>query len=128
MLMQRVITALLLLPLLLGAIWFASTPVLYGVFAVAGVLIAWEWTGIMRWTERRAARWAYVLLTAVLLATIWLMPSRAQWFPWLLGLAALWWATVPLLFPGFPANLQRRPPTALMLGVLGQLLIVSPLL
>ena len=36
MLMQRVVTALLLLPLLLGAIWFAPSPWLYAIFPPPG--------------------------------------------------------------------------------------------
>jgi phosphatidate cytidylyltransferase len=128
MLLQRVITALVLLPLLLGLIWFAPTPWLYAAFCGAGLLIAWEWTSLMRWTGSSPRRWAYLAATAVLLALAWLAPSRARWLPLLLIAASLWWVLVPLLFRGFPENLQKRPPAVLAMAALGLLQIVSTLM
>jgi phosphatidate cytidylyltransferase len=128
MLIQRVITALVLLPLLLGSVWFAPTPMLYGLFAVAGMAIAWEWAGLMRWSERRDLRAVYTLLAGTALTAVWFLPQREFWLPWLLGVSAVWWFAVPLLFPGFPGNLQRHPPNALAMGALGLLLITTTLL
>ncbi|HEY0975219.1 MAG TPA: phosphatidate cytidylyltransferase [Solimonas sp.] len=128
MLIQRVITALVLLPLLLALVWFVPTNLLYGVLSLAGLLIAWEWTGLMAFGAARAPRYAYAALTGALLATAWYLPQRALWLPWLLGAATLWWVLVPLLFPGFPGNLQRHPPPRWAMGLLGLLLIVSTLL
>lgn len=124
MLMQRVITALLLLPLLLAAIWFLPTPALYAVFSAAGLLVAWEWTGLMG-LRIRGARFAYVGLTALLLAAVW---GLRAWWPWIAGAASAWWLVAAVLLFGYPGNFQRRPPTALQLGVIGQFLILPTML
>lgn len=128
MLIQRVVTALVLLPLLLGLVWFAPTAWLYAVLSGAGLLIAWEWTGLMRWQGQPGRRIAYLALTALLLAAAWFAPQRARWLPLLLLASSVWWALVPLVFRGFPENLQRRPPGAVAMGFLGLLQIVSALM
>lgn len=126
MLMQRVITALVLLPLLLGVIWFAPTPWLYAALSCAGLLIAWEWTGLMRWQGHAPRRYAYLAVTAAILAAVWLAPASVR--IWLFAAAAMWWLGAFFLLPGFPQNLQRHPPGPAAMGVLGVLLISSTLL
>jgi len=123
MLLHRVLTAVVLLPLLVAAIWYLPPPALYVVFCAIGVLMAWEWTALMPLAG--AARTAYCGLTLVLLACAW----TQRWaMPWLAVLAGLWWlAAVPLL-RGFPANLERRPPSLAVMAVLGWLMFVSCLL
>jgi phosphatidate cytidylyltransferase len=128
MLAQRVITALILLPLLLAAVWYAPTPWLYALFSAVGLLMAWEWTALMGWTATPVRRRLYCGLTGVLLAMAWLLPMRETFAPWLLGLAGLWWLAAIFLFPGFPGNLQRHRPGALAMGALGQVVIVSTVL
>ncbi|HUP92072.1 MAG TPA: phosphatidate cytidylyltransferase [Solimonas sp.] len=129
MLAQRVVTALVLLLPLLGAIWFAPTGAVYALFSAAGLLMAWEWTGLMGWgPDARGRRWAYVALTGELLAAAWWLPQLEQALPWLLVTAAAWWAAATLLFPGFPANLQKHRPPPWLMGVLGLLLLLSTIL
>ncbi|MFA5939405.1 MAG: phosphatidate cytidylyltransferase [Sinimarinibacterium sp.] len=127
MLIQRVVTALVLLPLLLGLVWFAPTPAVYGAFSLAGTLIAWEWSGLMPQLSR-PARLAYVAVAAAVLAAAWWVPWREAGLPWLLGAACLWWLLAPLLFRGFPENLRRRPLGTSTMAALGLLLIVSTIL
>ncbi|MGH8461799.1 MAG: phosphatidate cytidylyltransferase [Stenotrophobium sp.] len=126
MLMQRVVTALVLLPLLLAAIFFAPTPWLYTLFSAAGILIAWEWTGIMGMNGKTMQRGIYLALTALLLAAGWQVPVALRC--WIFGAAGLWWLTACALLPGFPENFRRRPPPKMLMGLLGLLLIVSTLL
>ncbi|MGH8505936.1 MAG: phosphatidate cytidylyltransferase [Stenotrophobium sp.] len=126
MLLQRVVTALLLLPLLLGAIFYAPTPWLYVILSAAGLLIAWEWTGIMGMTGKTPQRVLFLLLTAVLLAAGWQLPVPLRGV--LFAVAGLWWLLALALLPGFPGNFQRRPPAKILMGLLGLLLIVSTLL
>jgi phosphatidate cytidylyltransferase len=126
MLIQRVITALVLLPALLALVWFAPTSAVYAVFSLAGALIAWEWAGLMRLSPPR--RQAFATLAAGLLAVAWFTPLRDAALAILLVPTALWWLLAPLLFRGFPGNLQRRPIPPPLMGVLGLLLIVSTIL
>lgn len=126
MLLQRLITALVLLPLVLAAIWFAPAPWLYAILSVAGVLAGWEWAGLMKWAKPQRA--IYAALTAAVLAAAWFAPARASWMPWLLGLACLWWIYACTLLRGFPENLQQRPIPPVLMAGLGLVLIVALLL
>jgi phosphatidate cytidylyltransferase len=128
MLLQRVITALALLPIVLGAIWFAPTPGLYALFSGVALLAAWEWTAMMglpQTAEAAGRRWGYVLLSAVVLAAAWL--ARAAW-PWFAAVGVLWWLCALCLMPGFPGNLQRHRPGIPALGLLGQVLWVPAII
>lgn len=127
MLLQRVITALILLPVLLGAVWFASTPLLYHLLCAVGMLMAWEWAALMGWGEQKNKRWAYVIVSGVVLLLAWQLPARERWLPWLLGTAALWWVVAVMILRGYPANMQQRPGAAPM-ALLGLLLMLSTML
>lgn len=127
MLAQRVVTALVLLPLLLALVWFAPTSGLYGVLALVGLLMAWEWTGLMGWAAK-GRRVGYTVVCGLLLALAWLVPGREVLMPWLLGVAVLWWIFAVSLFPGFPGNLGRQQTSGLPMALLGLLLTVSTLL
>ncbi|MEQ1440242.1 phosphatidate cytidylyltransferase [Fontimonas sp. SYSU GA230001] len=127
MLIQRVVTALVLLPLLLGLVWYAPTAAVYGAFAAAGALIAWEWSGLMQGVAR-GGRIAYAAGVLAVLVAAWWTPLRGPWLPWLLGLACLWWLGAPLLFRGFPDKLKQRPLGTPVMGALGLLLIASTIL
>jgi phosphatidate cytidylyltransferase len=128
MLLQRVATALILLPLLLAAVWYAPTHGLYALFGAVAVLMAWEWTALMGWGDFPLRRRGYCAAIAVLLAVVWLLPARERLAPWLLGAAGLWWLTAAALFPGFPGNLERHRPGPGAMGTLGALIIVSTVL
>ncbi|MDM4770944.1 phosphatidate cytidylyltransferase [Solimonas sp. SE-A11] len=127
MLAQRVATALVLLPLLLALVWYAPTSGLYGVLALVGLLMAWEWTGLMGWAAK-ARRWAYTVVCGLLLALAWLVPGRDALLPWLLAAAVLWWIYAVSLFRGFPGNLGKQQTSGLPMALLGLLLTVSTLL
>jgi phosphatidate cytidylyltransferase len=124
MLLQRVITALVLLPIVLGAAWYAPVPWLYALFSLVGLLAAWEWTALMG-LQQRPRRVLYLLLSAALFAAAWLL--RGGW-PWIAAVGVLWWLITLCLLPGFPGNLQRHRPGTAALGVLGQVLWVPAIL
>ena len=128
MLLQRVITALILLPLVLAAIWFLAPPWLYLVFSGAGLIGAWEWTGMMGLPQQgpgAGRRWLYLGLTALALAGAWAL--HGCW-PWLAAASVAWWLFALFLIPGFPGNLQRKRPGVAALGVLGLVLLVPTIL
>jgi phosphatidate cytidylyltransferase len=122
-LIQRVVTALLLLLPLLAAIWFAPTPWLYLILCGAGLLVAWEWAALAGFAG--VARGAYVFASACLLALTWLF---RQWWPWITGIAALWWLFAAWLLAGFPENLGNRLPSKPRMALLGQILLLPTLL
>lgn len=124
MLIQRVATALVLLPLLLALVWFAPTPWFYGALCVIGLGIAWEWTALMG-LGSRPRRAAYLLLTAVLLGLAWV--AREYWTLFA-GASLAWWVAAAWLLQGYPEVFAQRRPGALFMGVLGQVLILPTLL
>lgn len=122
MLKQRVITALVLVPLILGPIIYFPTPWLYLFLSAVGLLAAWEWTALMG-LARTAPRAAYLLLVAVLLALAWYLGSVGQGV-WVLVAGALWWAKALGMIAGYPANFRARPPGVPLLAVYGLLMLV----
>jgi phosphatidate cytidylyltransferase len=127
MLIQRVITALVLLPLLLAAVWYAPTPWLYAIFSGAAVTAAWEWAGVIGWAGVR--RVAYAATTAVLLGLTWSL--HAQHWQIVMMLAAVWWVIairVLLRFPENSQNLQNLRQAAWPLALLGEVMFLPTIL
>ena len=114
MLKQRVITALVLLPIVLAALfgldrqWFAPVAALFFLAA------AWEWSALMGLgcPIRRS------LVTAVTA----LLMVAAEWYQpaWLLTLLPLWWLLALAIVVAFPrgAQLWFRMPVLFLMGLL----------
>jgi phosphatidate cytidylyltransferase len=90
MLRQRVLTALLLAPLVVALIVLAPTAVLAGVAAVVFLAALWEWSALsgLRGTPARAT---FLLLAAVGFALLWLLHARASSI-WAVAVGLAWWA------------------------------------
>ncbi len=74
MLLTRVITALVLLPIVLGMLFFASPPV-WSLFALVIALIAcWEWSRMCRLSRRGQV--AYLVASGAIGAYLWLVYLR----------------------------------------------------
>lgn len=116
MLKQRIITALILLPValagffLLDGAWFALF--IGGVVTLGG----WEWARLAGF-DGQPARVAYAVLVALALTGLWLAPWLA---PWVLGAGLLWWALAILLVFGYPASSRfwASAPLRLAIGLL----------
>jgi len=87
---QRILAALVLIPLVVWVVLWAPPPV----FAVASALVllggVWEWTRLVP-LAGLAPRLAFVLVFAGLLALGWLRLAQPDWAPGLLVLALAWW-------------------------------------
>ncbi|WP_295456119.1 phosphatidate cytidylyltransferase [uncultured Thiodictyon sp.] len=85
---QRVVTAFILGPLVMGAVlWLPASA--FAVFMALVVLIgAWEWAGLSG-LSARVAQVAYVILVAVGLASLWFLPP--WWRTWLVAAGVAWW-------------------------------------
>lgn len=126
-LLTRVITALILLPLVVSAIVFLPTPGLYLLFSVIGLLGAWEWSALMG-LEARSKRAAYVAIVAVALAAAWVAEDVFHEGFWVLIVGALWWLRTLNFLPGFPGNFARNPWGPVRMGGAGVLMLVPALL
>jgi phosphatidate cytidylyltransferase len=127
MLMQRVLTAAVLLPLLLALVWFASTPWLYLVLCGVGLIMAWEWTAFMGWTSP-ARRLAYVGVAGLVLAATWFSPINGPALTTALIPVAIVWLLMPLRFRSYSnAPEQSRIATPVMM-LAGLVMIASALI
>lgn len=120
MLKQRVLTALVLLPLLLTAVWYLESIALYALFAAVLLIGAWEWMALAGYRDD-FSRAVGVALAAALLAAVALAP---EFWPALFVVAAAWWLFALRWLFGYPGNFAARPPSAPFLAALGALAMV----
>ena len=98
MLKQRIITALVLLPLVLGAIFGLSNQWFALVMAIPVLIGAYEWANLMG-IEELEKRAPYVALVGVGLSlSFWLE------LKWLCTIAVLWWVLAAYFVKNFPDN------------------------
>lgn len=113
MLKQRIITALVLAPLAISAIFYMSLQV-FSIFIMAVMAIgAWEWGPLMGFENKRR-RLAFVITTVCLISAIWYcFPLPSLWVDsaqlesmvqYILWLAVAWWllsAALTFLYPRY---------------------------
>ena len=132
MLKQRILTALVLLPVALGCIFFLSLNG-FAIFAFIALTIgAWEWSPLMGVT-RLAGRVAYTALVAMFIAVLYaLAPVDQLWteqglaWPMLvaIGLGVLWWFLAILMVLNFPRSKRMWQRSRIYVGVFGVLVLV----
>jgi phosphatidate cytidylyltransferase len=116
MLKQRIITALILLPIVLGG-FFLLEGAWFALFIGAVVSLgAWEWARLAG-LEAQPQRVIYAAVVAALLFGAWQVPTLA---PWLLGAAVLWWLAATLLVLSYPDSSRYWGglPGKLLIGLL----------
>ena len=89
MLLQRVITALILAPLVILAVWWLPTDKLALLVGLTVVIGAWEWARLSGITQL-VGQLLYSLVVALLLVVV-TRYLPAAWIFWLIGASALWW-------------------------------------
>lgn len=132
MLKQRLITAVVLIPFALAAIFWLPLE-WFGVVVTAVLAIAaWEWSPLMGVTKT-AGRVAYTALnTAILLFMYWLTPIGEIWqdggiVSWLYYLVLLgggWWLLAILMVFNFPRSKALWQRSRIFVGVFGVLVLV----
>lgn len=124
MLRWRVLTALILIPCVLGLVWLAPPVVLPAVFAGIAMLGAWEWAFIMNLTGP-AARLAYTLavLGIVLSGWLWLRAGGSA-LPVLVA-GALWWLAAMACLAAFVRNPAKPMPPLLVSALIGVVVLVA---
>lgn len=126
MLLQRILTALFLLPAAIAAILLLPRPLLAVVFAAVAALAAWEWAALADLRTPRA-RWLYAAPVA---AVTLLLSESACWGGTLaalgnawLGAALLWWLYALRWLLRFPVGFGTQSPTPALRRGLGFLLV-----
>ena len=98
MLKQRIITALVLLPIALGG-FFLLDGAAFALFIGAVVALGgWEWARLAG-LAAQSQRIAYAAAVVVLLFGLYLLPALA---PLLLAAAVVWWALATFLVLNYP--------------------------
>lgn len=91
MLKQRVLTAIILVPLLLAALFYLPLPWLTALFGLVTAAAAWEWAGLAG-LQRFASRIAYVVMLLLFaVPALIAMPLQHDLAVPLLAAAGLWW-------------------------------------
>ena len=100
MLKQRIITALILLPIALCGFFLLQGGAFALFIGLVVTLGAWEWARLAGF-EAQGARVLFAAIVAVLLFGLHLFPDLA---PWVLGAAVLWWAAATYFVLTFPQS------------------------
>lgn len=122
MLKQRVITALVLLPIVLWCVFGPQQVLAFPLFAAALVVVAaWEWTAMMRW-QAPVQRAAYVAVVALLLLNMH-GQTLSNGLGRVLAAASLFWLVALIWVRRYPLGAERwdKP---LMLMPVGLILLV----
>ncbi|MDP6675269.1 MAG: hypothetical protein QGH93_10555, partial [Gammaproteobacteria bacterium] len=103
-LLQRVVTAVVLLPILLIVFFRLPLSAAIGVLGAFIAIGAWEWSAFLP-LERFVARAAYTgLLLVLMVASLWLFSDQASLQP-LLWLSLLWWVVAFIRLLRFPTKI-----------------------
>lgn len=103
MLKQRIITALVLLPIALGG-FFLLEGAFFALFIGAVVSLgAWEWARLAGY-EQQFGRVAYAATVAVLMVALYHLPQLAGA---VLLLALVWWTLATVLVLTYPEKIGR---------------------
>lgn len=116
MLKQRILTALVLIPIAIGSLFFLP-PLGFALF-VGGVITigAWEWANLAGLSSQ--LRYVYALFISALLVAAYFVPPI-----YVLAAGALWWAVAFVFMVQYPAGAERWS-GQLSLGVIGLFVLV----
>lgn len=119
MLKQRIITALILLPIALCGFFLLEGTGFALFIGLVVTLGAWEWARLAGFTAQ-SARVGYAAVVALMLFFMHLLPGLA---PWVLGAAVLWWAVATYLVLTYPGSAAHWSSAACKL-VIGLLILL----
>lgn len=121
--LTRVITALVLLPLTLAAVFYLPADSFALLLGIAMLIGAWEWGAFMQ--VATAARLAFVLVNAAGFAVLWQVHQQIDILYAVLMVALLWWLAALVWITRYPRGLPEEATRRLLKGVTG-LLTLQP--
>jgi len=133
LLKQRIITALILAPAAIAAIFYLPMTYFAGLLMAILAIGAWEWARFMGITNT-LQRLSYAGISTVLIALIWFMlPVEQSWFlisglqieiTSLLWLSVLWWLIAALFMFSYPKTSAVWAKNKFIIAVFGWLTLV----
>ena len=115
MLRQRIITAVILAALVIGAIFWLPSNITAGVITALLLAGAWEWSGFLG-LKHIAVRLGYVLLIAACMAFVWSHGIESTRANQLLPAALIWWSVALVWVISMPGHVNRG--SAALAGIL----------
>ncbi|MDQ8039526.1 MAG: phosphatidate cytidylyltransferase [Rickettsiella sp.] len=103
MLKLRILTALILIPLVIVGIFYLSQWAFMVITALITLLAAWEWSRLSGWIEL-TRRSFFVGFQCVILLSLMVFPTPAKWV-WMVLLGLLFW----LILSIYLLNARRQP-------------------
>ncbi|QAY88035.1 phosphatidate cytidylyltransferase [Pseudomonas arsenicoxydans] len=119
MLKQRIITALILLPIALCGFFLLEGTGFALFIGLVVTLGAWEWARLAGFTAQ-PVRVAYAAVVAFMLVIMHILPGLA---PWVLGASVLWWGVATYLVLTYPRSSEHWASAACKL-VIGMLILL----
>ena len=119
MLKQRIITALILLPIALCGFFLLEGTGFALFIGLVVTLGAWEWARLAGFTAQ-PIRIAYAAVVACILFIMHILPGLA---PWVLGASVLWWGVATYLVLTYPRSSEHWASAACKL-VIGLLILL----
>ncbi|WP_288097317.1 phosphatidate cytidylyltransferase [Pseudomonas sp.] len=119
MLKQRIITALILLPIALCGFFLLEGSAFALFIGLVVTLGGWEWARLAGFNEQ-SMRIAYAAVVALMLFVMHLLPGLA---PWILGASVLWWGIATYLVLTYPRSSDHWDSAACKL-VIGLLILL----
>ncbi|OTQ59179.1 phosphatidate cytidylyltransferase [Gilliamella sp. A7] len=105
MLIHRILTALILIPLVIIALFFAPLSIFsYLIITVCGIA-AWEWTNFLAITKP-LHKIVFTFSVVILLVLVYLIPNmeliKYRLFHYIICISIMWWLVALLLVIGYP--------------------------
>lgn len=118
MLKQRIVTAVILIPIFLLLVFFLP-PVGFCLFTGAIIILAaYEWSNLMGLSHAPRA----LIFPAILI--LFLIASLAMYIPYVVYFAVLWWILATLLILLYPKSSTRWGQSVLVKGIMGVLVLM----
>lgn len=122
MLKQRILTALLLVPLVLVVVIYMQNTWLSLILAVIVCLGAWEWTR-MAGIERQAGKIIFMCVFVALLVSSWYLKDSV-WLHFTLALALLWWLIASMLIVAVERQLLEFTASPIVKSMIGLIVLI----
>jgi phosphatidate cytidylyltransferase len=120
---QRILTALVLVPLVLVIVIYSHSAVLALILALIVCLGAWEWTKIAGLTLL-SYRLAFILIFLILLTAAWLLSQHLHASFIIITTGVIWWAFATLLIIGIQRKIIELPRSVILSCLIGFLVLV----
>ena len=120
---QRVVTAAVLVPVVVGGIMALPTQYFAALLAVVMLGAAWEWAALSGWLSPQARLTYMALFALAMLGSGWLADS-AEGLSAVLGIALVWWVVALALVGHYQRRGDLAPGPRWLRGLVGCLVLI----